>query len=189
MRSWPLALPHGFQMTGTHLIRSLKRPFAAGVVWAMIPLAVWGGIPVTQCACLFCQCGTDCSFRSQCSCSNASDDSSQGCSCGSCSCNHCSCAAGHCNCCQSKQGAAKPNVCDGACHAGFSSQTNGCRTSVSATVAVRANAVVVGEQLPLAFDVANSTAHAQSYGASNAARPLDSRPPPDLVITLQRLVI
>jgi hypothetical protein len=178
-------------MIGKSLIRSIKRPFATGLVWAMIPLAAVSGMPVTRCDCEVCRCGANCAFDSQCSgnCSAAAETTPKG-ACCSCCCGHCSCAPGHCCCCSAKKAAEPTKVCHNAAGEGFSGPSaNGCRVSTTATPVVRTATVVVSDQLSLAIDNLATTEPTHSLGLSEMRSPLDTGPPPDIVVTLCRLVI
>ena len=178
-------------MVGKSLIRSMKRSFATGLVWAMVPLAALSGMPITRCACEVCRCGSNCAFDSHCSgnCSSAAESPAKG-TCCSCCCGHCSCAPGNCCCCHPKQSKAAAHVCHKAVGDGFRGPSaNGCRVSVTATPVVRVTTVVVSDQLPLAVGIVATTEPAQWLTSADLRGPLDTGPPPDIVVTLCRLVI
>jgi hypothetical protein len=178
-------------MVGKSLIRSIKRPFATGVVWAMIPLAAVSGMPVTRCACELCRCGANCAIGSQCSgnCSSAAESPAKR-ACCSCCCGHCSCAPGHCCCCSARKAAESSKVCHKATGEGFSGPSaNGCRVSVTATPVVRVTTVIVSDHLPLAVDIVATAEPAQLLASADLRSPLNTGPPPDIVVTLCRLVI
>jgi hypothetical protein len=182
-------------MIGNSIIRSLGRRFSAGVIWAMIPLAAWGGMPTLSCACLDCHCGATCEFASHGTANPAAANPSDtvdshnqtGC-CSCCGCANCQCAAGCC-CCQMKKFASKAPTCKHEGAPGFSQSQDGCKTSVSTVTAIRPTLVALNSHQPWVVAIFPPISASQSNRTLDRADPLNTGPPVDLVLTLGRLLI
>jgi hypothetical protein len=178
-------------MIGISRVRAIHRRLNAGVLWAMIPLAAWSGIPTARCACVNCHCGAQCGIGSHSAtgCSPASDSVKKTDDC-SCCCGHSSSADGCC-CCHPKQPTPMQETCRRLPGNGFDSQSpHSCRMAISAVAGVQATMVVVSDHQPLAMDVLAPSASSQTnHSALDRGDAFDTGPPVDLVVTLRRLVI
>ena len=178
-------------MIGKRIIRCLRRCFGVGLVWGLIPLVAWGSIPTLHCACENCQCGSTCSFASECrpQAGHTSASAKTHCCC-CCRDGHCSCAGGCC-CCKAKQLAAKGQSCpQSQAKDSNSVKEPGCRTSIStSTAAIRTNVTVVDNSHSLAIDRLSTTCGTQSTVSHERIIVLNTGPPVDFVVTYERLVI
>ena len=157
-------------------------------MWAMIPLAALAGLPTARCACLKCDCGVACKLTSH-SAMNPVAGEQAGCS--ACCCAHCPCTGtSHC-CCLAKLAAATKQTCQHLPGQGYnSSDSNGCRTSITAVAGIRATTVGIADDVqPLSLDVPAVALSSLSSWSLDLAGRLNTGPPPDLVVTLRRLVI
>jgi hypothetical protein len=175
-------------MFGTRLIRTLHRHFSTAVVWAMVPLAVLGGVPTVSCACVNCHCEAACGSNMHGAAKSCLDSgSSRQAGCCSCCCGHCSGGPGCC--CQGKNVAHHAPPAAHQAGTGFEAQHNGCRTSVSVVTAIQTTKVVVSDHQPLTADVLTLNFPTRPIWSLDRTGEFNTGPPVDLVVTLQRLVI
>jgi len=182
--------PVAFCMIGKRITRILRRGVRVGLAWALIPLIAWGSIPTLHCACENCQCGSTCSFASECGAQAGHVPASEKTPCcGCCRGGHCSCPGGCC-CCKAKQLAAKGQSCPQSHGKDVNSfKAPGCRTSITTSTAIRTNLTVVDNAHSLAMDRLSTTYGTQATVSHERAFVLNTGPPVDLVMTYQRLLI
>ena len=172
-------------MIAPQIARFVRRWMYSGTVWAMIPLAAWGGMPVAQCACDFCDCGSECGANSSSPTKN---------SCGSDGAIDRCCAAGQCNCCREAGVACGGQVRNDAARKpvgkalGIAAAPS-CRMTVTTVPAVSARSVVISGQHQATLQRDHSQTFAKLVKPFDLRDPLDTGPPSDLVVTLRRLVI
>ncbi len=162
-------------MIGKSTIRFVRRGFAASMMWAMIPLAAFAGLPTASCACLKCDCGAACKLTSH-SAMNPVAGEQAGCS--ACCCANCPCAGtSHC-CCLAKLAAAKKQTCQHLPGQGFnSSESNGCRTSITAVAGIRATTVGIADDVPAAVaGCCRSCSFQPIELVAGSGRPIEHRP-------------
>jgi len=178
-------------MVGASLFKLLNRRFYSGVIWAMIPLAVASGIPTVSCACVDCHCGSACAFGK---CGSAGGDAvestHQACHCPCCCGGHCSGACCCCGCCKGKQGTSNASTSQHPAGKGFGAPpSNNCRVSIAAVVCIPTTMVTADKQLVLVVDLFSATPSFGTLWGVDRTAEIDSGPPVDLVLTLNRLVI
>jgi hypothetical protein len=169
-------LKHRSDMSSASPVRSMRRRLNTGIMWAMIPLAALGGVPTARCICIDCPCRTDCSTAVG-SPVNHSTISSSG------SIEHTAAC-----CREHSTGNAQRHSCTTGKGLGCQS-SDGCRKLVSAAPAVRTAGIEQSDRQPSISEVVDSIRSVPTVRSVNLRTPADTGPPPDLVVTLQRLVI
>jgi len=176
------------QMFGNSPIRRLRRHLSTALVWAMLPMAVLGGMPTANCACVNCQCGAACGLPGHTACCPAVESAAQNvCRCKCCN-GHCD---GKCCCCvntqpQQKQplnpADSKQKLC--------SLPASRCHVSISsAASAIVAAMVGIDHHQPLTLDLPATLDSPLAVAAVDHFDGFSTGPPVDFVVTLQRLVI
>ncbi len=182
-------------MIAPQIARFVRRWMYSGTIWAMIPLAAWGGMPIAQCACDFCQCGSKCDhiLHGNGTGANGSSLPTKN-SCGTDGAIDRCCSDGQRRCCceagvacggQVANDAARKPVGNGFGIAGAPS----CRMTVTTVPAVRAQLVVMCDYHLATLQLDDSQPFAKPVKPFDLRDPLDTGPPSDLVVTLRRLVI
>lgn len=169
--------------------RMFRRLFSAGLAWLMVPLVVWGGVPAVSCACVNCQCGAACEFHA-----GVGYSSAQCCqpkiACCCCGCGHCPCAAGCCCCGGSHKAPNQESTCSRLPGKSVGSQPDHrCRASVSAQDAVQFVIVKATDLPSFAAGAVQPIRSIDCNRALQSAGEFNTGPPPDLVVTLRKLVI
>lgn len=175
-------------MFGNSPIRGLRRHLSTGLVWAMLALAVLGGMPTANCACVSCQCGAACGLPGHIACCPGVESAARNVC-------HCKCCNGHCDgkscCCAKTQqqlkqplnpAESRQNLC--------SLPASRCQVSISsAPSAIVAATVGIDHHQPLTLDLPATLDSLQAVAAVDYFDGFDTGPPVDLVLTLGRLVI
>ncbi len=162
-------------------IRLIRRRFNGAVLCAMVPLAFAGGLPTASCACVNCHCGANCTCGSAGASAGTAAASDKPACCCHCCCSHCTGEAG---CCCATKAKTQPSG------QGFSAPAGtGCQMTIAARAAIQPHVVAVNHHQPLTSDLATPTPALHLTLAVDLTDSLNTGPPVDLVMTLQRLVI
>jgi hypothetical protein len=157
-------------------IRVIRQRLGAAVAWAAIPLVVSAGVPSASCACVKCECGSQCGGILQTAETSAAAKSETP-------------ADGCCCCCRAKQSVANQRTGNPTGKACLRTPNHQCRIAISTATGIKA-APNGDKDLPLAADVAATPV---SIGLTPpqflVAEFANTGPPVDLVVALQRLLI
>lgn len=151
-----------------------KFRFRAAVIWLMAPLALWSGLPFSACIC------ADGHYELFCAAHSRQASASAAC----------------CSCCPTAKSCCKHSTCCASSEGGAdrcASNGNSCCTQVGRVTFVppasAAAPIMDCHALAIILPVADVTAHMTVRTLASRIFALDTGPPLDLVVTLQRFVI
>ena len=151
-------------MTAHRLTRTLRRSIFSGVIWGMVPLAAFSGMPTVSCGCGGCRCGGGCS-----------NGHSSGLTC-------CKAAADDVgSCCGEKHQTANGSH-------GNQFSNHRCNTLIAARHAIQPIVTILDDSHATAA-IAVASEFAGDSPARRHPETLSTGPPIDLVVTLRHLLI